>query len=253
MVFDESREGGTLNPEQHLLLERVIDFGERPVRLVMVPKSGIVGLAAGCTVEQALGVLRTQEYSRYPIYLDNSQSISGFVHAKDLFAALRRGELQRPVAELQHAVMAVTESVSLGEAMEQLRRASAHLALVLNAAGGLEGIVTVEDLVEELFGEIRDEFDQDESPKLEKIDPSRWRVSGRSSLLDLEDALGVRLQGPTGAETVGALVVAESKEAPTIGGVVCVDGVRFTIERVHQSTVLSCLVQRIEDLDSEAG
>jgi CBS domain containing-hemolysin-like protein len=194
-------------------------------------------------VEKVLAILAREEYSSYPIFEPDGNHFSGFVHVKDLFAALRRGELQRPVHELQHGLLRLSAAMPLGEALEQLRAKSAHMAVVADESGSLAGLVTVEDLIEELFGEIRDEFDAEEMPRLEAVGENRWRASGRVPLLDLEEAVGVRLQSSSPAETVAAYVLAGAGRVPREGERLELDELFITVERVQDNAVASCVVE----------
>lgn len=239
MVFDESRDEGLLKPEQAEMLERVIDFGLRPVRQIMVARTQIVGLPAEATVRQAVELLTAEEYSRYPIYQGDRDHITGVVHVKDLFAALRRQEWDRAVGELQMPVEYLPESLPLDESLERLRAKSAHLAVVVEDRGGTAGIVTVEDLVEELFGEIQDEFDASEVALVERSGDS-WVISGQVSLFDLEEVLGRPLSSEQEAETVAGLLFDLMHKVPEVGETVEHDGFLFEVLAVEAHTVASC-------------
>lgn len=249
MVLEESRDEGLLPPEQHQMLERVIDFGERPLRLVMVPRTQIVGLSDEALVKDAIEVLKAEEYSRYPVYHGDRDNITGYVHVKDLFAALRRGESERKVAELRHELAYLPESLPLDEAMESLRAANAHMAVVVEDRGGTAGIVTAEDLIEELFGEIRDEFDLEEVALVEKLEDG-FRASGQLSLFDLEEVLGRPLsRGHDDAETLAGLLADLLHKVPDVGDVFEHDGFRFEVEAVEQHSVTACKVTSLEVAD----
>lgn len=249
MVFDESHEGGLLPDEQHRLLERVIDFGERPLKLVMVPRTQLVGMNGESTVTQALEVLKAEEYSRYPIFEGDRDNITGVLHVKDLFSALRKGEFDKTVRELQHPVPNFPESLLLDEAMDLLRRGGDHFAVVVEARGGTAGIVTVEDLVEELFGDILDEFDQGEVSEFIRVDEG-WRVNGQASLEDFEEATGWELEIPAGIDSIAGLILDKMATVPQPGESVEYAGLRFTVEEVNQKTVNWCLVTGLPSEDA---
>ncbi len=243
LVMDESRDEGLLPPEQHQMLERVMDFGERALRLVMVPRTQVVGLPHTATVKDGIDLVRSEQYSRYPVYEGDRDHIVGVLHVKDLFAALRRGDGEVQVSEIAHPVEFMPESLPLDEGLERLRLANAHLAVVVEDRGGTAGIITAEDLLEELFGEIHDEFDQEEVALVEPLDEGGWRVSGQVSVLDLEEVLGREI-APTQdeAETVGGLLLDLFHKVPAVGETVEYDGFRFEVESVEQHTVAFCKV-----------
>jgi CBS domain containing-hemolysin-like protein len=242
LVMDESRNEGLMAPAQHQMLERVMDFGERALRLVMVPRTQVVGLPNTATVQDAIELLKAEEYSRYPVYEGDRDHIIGVLHVKDLFAALRRGEMSRSVAEIAHSVEFMPESLPLDEALEKFRSVSAHLAVVVEDRGGTAGIVTAEDLMEELFGEILDEFDQEEVALVETLEDG-WRISGQMSLFDLEEVLGRDLSRTQDAETVAGLLLELFHKVPEAGETVHHDGFVFEVERVEQHTVAFCKVR----------
>lgn len=246
MVFDESREGGLLPVEQHRLLERVIDFGERPLRLIMVPRTQVVGFNGSSTVAQALDILKIEEYSRYPVFEGDKDNITGVVHVKDLFSALRKGEFERPVRDLQHRIPNFPESMLLDEAMDVLRKESAHFAVVVEARGGTAGIVTVEDLVEELFGEILDEFDQSEVGKFIRI-RNRWKVNGQASLEDFRETTGWELTVNPGIDSVAGLILDLTGGVPKPGVSIDYQGLRFTVDKIDQKTVDWCIVLQLKE------
>lgn len=241
LVMDESRDEGLMAPEQHLMLERVMDFGERTLRLVMVPRTQVTALPTTATVSEAIALLKSEQFSRYPIYEGDRDHITGVVHVKDLFAALQRDELTRPVSEIAHSVEFLPESLPLDEAMEKLRSSNAHLAVVVEDRGGTAGIVTAEDLMEELFGEILDEFDQEEVALVEPLGEG-WRVSGQMSLLDLEEVLGREIARTHDAETVAGLLFDLFHKVPGEGEQVEHDGFRFQVESIEEHTVAYCQV-----------
>lgn len=250
MVFDESRDEGLLKPEQAEMLERVIDFGIRPIRQIMVARTQIVGLPQEATVREAMGLLNVEEYSRYPVYDGDRDNITGIVHVKDLFAALRRGEEERPVSELQFSVEYLPESLALDEALELLRERNAHFAVVVEDRGGTAGIVTAEDLIEELFGEIQDEFDLEEVAQI-LAEPDGWKVSGQLSLFDLEAVLERPVTPVQDEETVAGLLLALHRRVPEVGEVIEHEGLRFEVLEVEQHTVSSCRINLIPDPPEE--
>lgn len=237
MVFEESRNEGLLPPEQHQLLENVIDFGERPLRLVMIPRTRIVALPVSATVADATRLLEAEEYSRYPLFQDDIDNLVSFVHVKDIFAALADSDSPtRPLAELAHPMLYLPETLRLDEAMETLRENRAHMAVVVEERGGTAGLVTMEDLIEELFGEIRDEHDEADRPEVEKLQDG-VRVHGQMSLLDLDEVLGTTFHKNARVETVAGLLLEALARIPEPGDTVDLEGHRFLVESVENMTV----------------
>lgn len=251
LVFEESRNEGLLPPEQHDMLENVIDFGERPLRLVMVPRTQIVGLPVSATVAEALTLLEAEEYSRYPLYLNDLDKIVSFVHVKDVFAALTEEAPGRELSEIAHPIIYLPETLRLDEAMDRLRENSAHMAVVVESRGGTAGIVTMEDLIEELFGEIRDEYDQAEPAQVEKLEQG-YRISGQLSLLDLEEVLDEDFDQPNRIDTVAGLLLDALGKIPEPGDAVELGGFRFEVESMENMAIASIMITPSEAAQDEA-
>lgn len=245
LVLEESRDGGLMPQEQHQMLERVIDFGERPLRLVMTPRTQIFALSADDTVADAIACLESEVFSRFPIYCGDRDNITGVVHVKDLFLAVRRGQEEEKLSMHQHPVTHFPESLPLDEAFDLLRASHAHLGVVAETRGGTAGIVTIEDLVEELFGEIKDEFDQAEVPLYQEMGPG-WSVKGQMSLFDLEEILEDEFDPPQGAETLAGLLLALFRRIPEVGDVIEHNGYRFEIQAMERHSIASAGVWRSE-------
>lgn len=161
LVFEESREEGLLPKEQHEWLQSLLDLRGRAVRQVMVARTRIVGLAAEAPLREALGRVRQEGYTRYPIFERDLDHLVGVVHVRDLFGAARRGAWEVPMRELMRRMPYLPESMHLNMALERMRTEKVHMAVVVDEHGGTAGLVTLEDLVEQIFGEVLDEFDQE--------------------------------------------------------------------------------------------
>nr|WP_281386469.1 hemolysin family protein [Jiangella mangrovi] len=215
-----------LSEEERRIVGDVLDVGDRQVREVMRPRTEVDFLDADMPVFKAVKLASTMPHSRYPVVGTSTDDVVGFVHVRDLFDPEVSGRSIR-VGELVRDVLVLPGTKRVLPAMSEMRREGSHLAVVVDEYGGTAGIVTLEDLVEELVGEIRDEYDTDELPTAAGAG-GVVDVDGMLNLGDFADRTGVRLpDGPY--ETVAGFVVARLGRLPSVGDVVDYDGVRIEV------------------------
>jgi putative hemolysin len=222
----------TLGGEERRLIEEIFSVGERQLHEVMLPRTEVDFLDASTPVFKAVREVADKPHSRYPVVRGSHDDVVGFVHVRDLFDPDVSGRSVR-VGELAREVMMLPGTKALLPALSDMRREGHHLAMVLDEYGGTDGIVTLEDLVEELVGEIRDEYDADEAPGAEAEGVVRLAgggavVDGLLNLEDFEERTGVTLpEGPY--ETVAGYLMNELARVPEVGDVVEALGHRFTV------------------------
>ena len=215
-----------LSEEERRIVGDVLDVGDRQVREVMRPRTEVDFLDADLPVFKAVKLASTMPHSRYPVVGTSTDDVVGFVHVRDLFDPEMSGRSIR-VGELVRDVLVLPGTKRVLPAMTEMRRQGSHLAVVVDEYGGTAGIVTLEDLVEELVGEIRDEYDTDELP-VAAAAGGVVDVDGMLNTGDFADRTGVQLpDGPY--ETVAGFVVARLGRLPSLGDVVEFDGVRIEV------------------------
>ncbi len=247
LVFAESRQEGTLPAAQHEWLQSLLGLRQRTVRQVMVARTRVVGLPLEASVLEALQRVRQEGYTRYPLFEGDMDHLVGVVHVRDLFGSLRRGHGDAPIRTLMRACPYLPESLHLDQALERMRSEQAHLAVVVDEHGGTAGIVALEDLVEEVFGEVFDEFDEDEPVPVGELAPGEWSVQGDVLLEDLSETVGCDLQRE-GVETVSGLVLDLLERPPVVGDVVQWQGVTLEVWEVADMVAAICLVRRRPEL-----
>lgn len=226
LIVDSSAESGHLTMSQAALLERAIDFVELEASDAMVAWNKvdtIVGTANAADLRDAMATRR----SRFPV-IDAVGKVQGIVHAKDLLGVDRNEYETTAVATLMHEVIAVPEAASLDAVLLQLRTNSTEMALVIDEYGGPAGIITLEDIVEELVGEIEDEYDPTEPVEQVEVEPGIWEVAATSRPDEIERTTGLQL--PDGEyDTVAGLVLDRLERLAEVGDAVVVDGVRIDV------------------------
>jgi CBS domain containing-hemolysin-like protein len=230
-LADVAVEAGEIESEERALIRSIIDFGDTVAREVMVPRPDMVTIPAGTSVAEAMEAAITNGYSRIPVFNDGIDDIVGIVYAKDLMRAMHDGAGGSAVQPLVRTPVFVPETKRVSELLKEMQQQQRHMAIVIDEYGGTAGLVTLEDLIEELVGEIVDEFDV-EDPLMEPLPNGDWRVNARMPLDELNELL--RLDLPEGDwDTVGGLVFNMLGHVPAEGEAVEIAGHRLRAERVQ--------------------
>jgi putative hemolysin len=230
-MADVAHEEKVIEKEERTFIHSVIDFGDTVTREVMVPRPDMRTIEADASVEAALEAALAAGFSRIPVEQDGIDDIIGVAYAKDLVRAERAGKADQPVLESMREAVFVPESKEVSALLRDMREKKFHMAIVVDEYGGTAGLVTLEDLLEELVGDITDEFDVDE-PGVERLDDGSVVVDGGYSVDDAGELLDADL--PTGSwDTVGGLILDRLGRVPDPGDSVEVDGFRLTALNVR--------------------
>jgi CBS domain containing-hemolysin-like protein len=240
-IVEESTVGGLLEPTEQLYLENVLDFGERTLGQVMTPRTRMQIVPVEATLDEVLETICEHGYSRYPVYEGNRDHIIGVLYVKDLARLASQGAQSIDLRTLVRPPYFVPETVLLEQMLQRFRSEHIQIAIVVDEFGGTAGLVTLEDLVEELIGEIQDEFDE-EIPPLEEIAPYMLRARGDLLIDELNQHYELALYHEE-ADTVGGLVMAQLGHIPAVGERVVVGEVEFEVEAVEGLAVSTLLVR----------
>lgn len=249
-IVEESSREGTLTDAQAALLGRVLEFRSLRAADAMVPRTRVVSIAEDATCEELRRLAVDTGHSRFPaVDADDLDDVQGVVQAKDIFRVDPDARARTPVRTLLQPSLEVPETTLLGPLLGQMRQARSPLAVVVDEYGGTAGVITIEDVVEELVGEIRDEYDTVE-PRVSRVGRNRYLVPGSLRLDETTRATGVTL--PTGDyETVSGLVMAELGRLPQPGDVVELDTARLRVQRLDGHAVGQVRLEAIEPAGEE--
>lgn len=232
---------GLIERDERRLLQSIVDFRDTLVREVMTPRPDMVAIQAEATLDRLRAFFREQEYSRIPVYSGNLDNIIGIVFVKDLIQlidpALGSARLQPDLAHLVRPATFVPETKRVPEMLKEFQRKQVQIAIVVDEYGGTAGLVTIEDLLEEIVGEIRDEYDVETEPVVDEGDGS-FVFSAKVNIDEVRERLGVDIE-PEGFETVGGYVLTRVGRVPAVGETFEVDGLRIEVldaerRRIHQ-------------------
>jgi magnesium and cobalt transporter len=240
-----------LDADALAMMEGVLQMGEVMVRDVMVPRAQMDALRVDMAPEEFMPLVLETGHSRFPVYEDEKDNILGILLAKDLLRFFAGG--QTDLRALLRPAMFIPESKRLDVLLKELRAKRNHMAIVVDEYGGVSGLLTIEDVLEQIVGEIEDEHDEDEPD--DDIQPDakgRWRVKALTPIDDLNAALGTRFRHD-GVDTVGGLVFSEFGRVPERGEAIDFGGFRFRAIRVDARRIHTLLIERLPEPDADSA
>jgi putative hemolysin len=241
--LDTAEQEGLIEGEERRLLQSIVDFGDTLVREVMTPRPDIVAIPETSTLGDLRALFREQEYSRFPVFRESLDNIAGFVFVKDL-VALNSVDDAKPITSLLRPAVIVPESKRVPELLKQFQRQQTQIAIVVDEYGGTAGLVTIEDLLEEIVGEIRDEYDVESEPVIDE-GGGRFVFHGKVDIDELAQRLGVQIERE-GFETVGGFLVTHLGRVPAVGERVDIDGLSVEVLEVDRRRVHKVRIRRGE-------
>jgi putative hemolysin len=231
------------------LIHSIFEFGDTIVREVMVPRPDIVAVEDDKALRDVQALVLTHGYSRVPVFHEELDEIVGICYAKDVLKALHQGKQDSPLAEIVRQAHYVPETKKIADLLREMQKEKFHIALVTDEYGSVSGLVTLEDLLEELVGEITDEYDMEE-PELVEIEPGVVRASGKASIDDVNETLGVELPDQEW-DTIGGFVLDLFGRIPDDGDQKDWQGLLFVAEEVHGRRIAKVLITRLPASDPD--
>src|SRR6266550_2443631 len=237
-LIDISRESGHLRAEERRLIHRVFEFSDTLVREAMVPRPAIAALSAACTLKDINKAFQEHRYSRLPVYGDSLDNVIGFIHSKDLIPYLLHPEDFKLEYVLQPP-MYVVDTARLEDVLRQMQKAKSHFGFVVDEHGGVEGIITLEDLLEEIVGDISDEHDEEVNEQIIPIDDRTYMLDGALAVRDLNRRLKTSLPESEGYTTIAGFLMTEAGHVLKPGEKIAYNDLLFEIDRVERRRVIS--------------
>ena len=241
-IVDEAAELDEIEEEDRELIRSVFEFGETVVRELMVPRTDMATVEASETIGGAVAAFLRRGVSRMPVTGEDIDEVVGVIHLRDTVGA----DVDARVTSRARRAVFVPESQKADDLLRQMQRERFHLALVVDEYGGIAGLVTMEDLIEELVGEISDESDIDAS-EVQELGDGRYRVPARFNIEDLGEIFGIEL-ADSDVDSAGGLLKKALGELPHPGASVVVGGLRLTAERIERRRVMTVIAERDEAL-----
>lgn len=243
MLVSASQEQGYLDIVEGNLLNKVFTFSDRVAREIMVPRQDIVCLYTDDTYEDVLDMVKLHGHTRYPLCEDDKDHIIGLIHVRDILK-LTGNPPARRITDIKRDILIVPEGMLIAEVMQKMRQSRTHMAIVADEFGGTAGLVTMEDILEELVGEIYDEFDLT-PPEITKITEGEYEISGRVLLEELEEILDIDFDENDEVDTIGGLIFSILGRKPEKGDHLDLGNYRFEISEVEGMRILKVKVSEI--------
>ncbi len=252
-LIDISRASGHLRAEERRLIHKVFEFSDTLVREAMVPRTAIAAISSDCSLTEITKAFEQNRYSRLPVYRESIDDVIGFVHSKDVMPYLLHPESFRLKDVLQPA-MFVVDTARLEDVLRQMQKAKAHFGFVVDEHGGLEGIITLEDLLEEIVGEISDEHDEEVNEQITPVNEREYLLDGGLAVRDLNRRLKLSVPESEAYTTIAGFLMTAAGHVLKPGETVEHNGLAFVIERVEKRRILRVRLQlRHQDTESEAA
>jgi len=241
-MAEVGHEEGSIEREEKELIHSIFEFGDTIAREVMVPRPDIVAIESDKTLRDVQALVLQHGFSRIPVFTEDLDDVMGIVFAKDVLKALHQGKHDAPLRDIVREAHFVPESKKVADLLREMQREKFHITLVTDEYGSVSGLVTLEDLLEELVGEIADEYDTEE-PELEQVGVDVYRVDGKLSIDELNEVLDVELPDEEW-DTVGGLMLGLMGQIPDEGGEVSFQNLKFTAEKVNGRRISKVLITR---------
>lgn len=255
-LVDISRESGHLRAEERRLIHRVFEFSDTLVREAMVPRPQIAAISADSSLEEITRSFQQHRYSRLPVYRGSLDNVIGFIHSKDLIPYNLRPQEFR-LEDVMQPPMYVVDTARLEDVLRQMQKAKTHFGFVVDEHGGVEGIITLEDLLEEIVGDISDEHDEEVNEQINPIDERTYLLDGSLAVRDLNRRLKTSLPESEAYTTIGGFLMTIAGHVLQSGEVIERDGLRFHIEKVERRRLvqvrLELLAEKAENTPEAAS
>lgn len=240
---------GAATAEDGRLLRSVVDFGDTLVREVMTPRPDVVAIRGDATIDELRALVREQEYSRLPVFRENLDNIVGLVVVKDLIQLQEPMSGSDPITKIMRPAAFVPETKRVADLLREFQQKRFQQAMVVDEYGGIAGLVTVEDLVEELVGEIRDEYDLEAEPIVQEPDGA-FVFSAKVAIEEMTDRLGIAIE-EQGFETVGGYVLTRAGRVPAAGEVFTADGLSVEVLEAERRRIHKIRVRRLPQAEGQ--
>ncbi len=242
-LIDISKRSGHLNEEEQKLIHQVFEFSETTVREAMIPRTEIIAISVTASLEELAEAFRAHGFSRLPVYRESLDDIAGVIHSKDVMIALLNPESFR-IEKILRKPVYVVDTARLEDVLRQMQKEKFHFGFVVDEHGGVEGIITLEDLLEEIVGDIADEYDEEAIEQIHKQEDGSVILDGGLAVRDLNRRLGVKVPISEGYTTVAGFLMSEAGQLLEAGEEVNFNGHVFEIEEVEKRRILKVRMKR---------
>jgi CBS domain containing-hemolysin-like protein len=245
-LIDVARDSGYLRAEERRLIHRVFEFSDTLVREAMIPRTEMAAIPEDSTLEQITRAFEKFRYSRLPVYRESLDNVIGFIHSKDVMPYLLHPQKFR-LQDVLQSPLYVVDTARLEDVLRQMQKAKAHFGFVVDEHGGLEGIITLEDLLEEIVGDISDEHDEEVNEQIVPLGDNKYSLAGGLAVRDLNRRLKLSLPESESYTTIAGFLMTEAGHVLKPGDKVNYNGLRFEVDRVERRRVINVRLELPSD------
>lgn len=249
-IVDVSHKDGVIEKEERQMIYNVVDFGDSQAKDVMVPRADVVAVSDTATYQEIKEVFRTEKYTRLPVYQNDRDNVTGILNIKDFFFCGDTEDFR--VTDVMYEPYFTYEYKKTSELLLEMQKNSVSISIVLDEYGAAVGLISLEDLLEEIVGEIRDEYDEDEKDLIQPLSQQEYLIEGAVKLDDVNDALGLRLSSEE-YDSIGGLIIEMLDHLPTEGETVTTgEGITLTVDKMDKNRIelVRLLLPRKEDQEA---
>lgn len=243
MLINASYNEGVLNETERELLSNVFKFSDLTAKQVMVPRTDMACIPSDITFDELNALVAENQYTRYPVYEEHLDHITGIVHIKDLYSILLNKE-EFSVQKLLRPVFLVPETITMDNLLREFQKRQSQIAIVIDEFGGTSGLITLEDVLEEIFGEVQDEFDKDEEADIKEIGEDKYIANAMMRLDEIAEFFSVDLIDED-VDTIGGLVVKILGRIAQIGDTVGIQNLEFNVKEVDGARITKLIITRV--------
>ena len=228
---------GLVKDYERRMTRGVFNMGQTPVKNIMTHRTDVTSMNQEAQMQEVISEVDKHVFSRYPIYSQNKENITGFVRSSKIVSEIRKGHLDRKIKEIKEMPLFIQESRKISDVFRQMKKENVHFAIVLDEYGGLDGIVTLDDIVNSVLGDI-DNATFSEEERIEKISDKEYLIYGEAPITSVTDKLGIALPWNAGVKTIGGLIVKKLERIPASGEEVMLNKYKFIVEEASDRQVL---------------
>ncbi|TQR06986.1 HlyC/CorC family transporter [Psychrobacillus soli] len=253
MILSDSFKGGEINQAEYKYVNKIFEFDDRIAKEIMVPRTEIISIEKDLTLNEVFELIGVEQYTRYPVTDGDKDHIIGLVNMKNLLTAYIKdpANASTPVIDYMQPIIRVIENIPIGDLLLKIQRERIHMAILMDEYGGTSGLVTIEDIIEEIVGDIRDEFDTDELPEVQKIDENHYIIDAKMLIENVNDLLGINIDEED-IDTIGGWFMTKSYDAIK-GEKIIEQGYDFMVKDIdgHHIQYLEIIKSTVVDNDLE--
>ncbi|GAF18994.1 LOW QUALITY PROTEIN: hemolysin [Bacillus sp. JCM 19046] len=249
LIISDSYKGGEINQSEFKYVSKIFDFDDRLAKEIMVPRTEISAISIEDSLDDNLAIMREEKFTRYPVVNGDKDNILGIVNVREVLTDIVSPEVLEEIKLENYIrpVISVIESIPVNDLLVEMQKKQTHMAILFDEYGGTAGLITAEDIIEEIVGEIRDEFDVEEDPLIRKVDEDHYLLDGKTLISDVNKLLKIQLSEEE-VDTIGGWVLTEKYDIE-VGEVMIFDGYQFTVKTFdgHQIKLVEVLKNAEED------